>query len=39
MAPKKIAREMSYVTGWFMLMGKLTVCVVIFAIDRANLID
>lgn len=24
MAPKKIAREMSYVTGWFMLMGKST---------------
>jgi hypothetical protein len=23
MAPRKIAREMSYVTGWFMLMGKL----------------
>lgn len=22
MAPKKIAREMSYVTGWFMLMGE-----------------
>ncbi|RAO73777.1 uncharacterized protein BHQ10_009789 [Talaromyces amestolkiae] len=24
MAPKKIAREMSYVTGWFMLMGMLS---------------
>lgn len=22
LAPPKIAREMSYITGWFMLMGK-----------------